>query len=56
MIADSFMEHHMTQLMVYSLAARTDAASPRATKATGRHRARLPRGRPLHADPWRQWG
>ena len=25
MIADSFMEHHMVQLMVYSLAARTDA-------------------------------
>ena len=25
MIADSFMEHHMTQLLVYQLAARTDA-------------------------------
>src|SRR6202048_3693896 len=25
MMADSFIEHHMTQLMVYQLAARTDA-------------------------------
>src|SRR5918912_2972563 len=25
MIADSYMEHHMVQLMVYQLAARTDA-------------------------------
>ena len=25
MLADSYMEHHMTQLLVYQLAARTDA-------------------------------
>src|SRR5262249_57264482 len=31
MIADSFTEHHMTQLMVYHLAARTDAG------VAGRH-------------------
>jgi len=34
MIADSFMEHHMAQLMVYNLAARKTPASPRVTKAT----------------------
>src|SRR4029450_1151004 len=33
MIADSFTEHHMTQLFVYQLAARTDAAAARRAAA-----------------------